>query len=82
MWGYSGLLPGNKGVAGVTWRDLDEAVLEQSFRSGLLRPSKVRSGHRHSKASEIYPTHMSNRHESVMAIDARHQPLVRAHGLG
>jgi hypothetical protein len=37
VWLYSGILPWSKGVRGVKWRDMDEAVYIQSFGSWLLR---------------------------------------------
>lgn len=53
IWVYSGVLPWSKGVAGIKWRDLDEAVYFQGPVSGALRSYCLRIGHRFTKSSEI-----------------------------
>lgn len=82
VWVYSGVLPWNKGVAGVKWRDLDEAVYFQSMGSWLFKSYSIRIGHRFTKSSEILLSHWARGHEAVMAINGQHQGLVRASALG
>lgn len=81
IWVYSGILPWNKGVKGVKWRDLDEAVYFQSMGSWLFKSYSIRIGHRFTKSSEILLSHWSRGHEAVMAINGQHQELVRANAL-
>ena len=81
VWVYSGILPWNKGVTGVKWRDLDEAVYFQSIGSWLFKSYSIRIGHRFTKSSEILLSHWARGHEAVMAINGRHQELVRAGAL-
>jgi len=81
VWVYSGILPWNKGVAGVKWRDLDEAVYFQSMGSWLFKSYSIRIGHRFTKSSEILLSHWARGHEAVMAINGQHQELVRAGAL-
>lgn len=81
VWVYSGILPWNKGVAGVKWRDLDEAVYFQSMGSWLFKSYSVRIGHRFTKSSEMLLSHWARGHEAVMAINGQHQGLVRANAL-
>lgn len=81
VWVYSGVLPWNKGVAGVKWRDLDEAVYFQTLWSWLFKSYSMRIGHRFTKSSEIFLTHMARGHESVMEINSQHQELIRANSL-
>lgn len=81
VWVYSGILPWNKGVAGVKWRDLDEAVYFQSMGSWLFKSYSVRIGHRFTKSSEILLSHWARGHEAAMAINGQHQDLVRANAL-
>ncbi len=78
VWVYSGVLPWNKGTAGVKWRDLDEAVFFQSMGSWLFKSYSIRIGHRFTKSSEILLSHWARGHEAVMAINGQHQALVRA----
>ncbi|MCV2363888.1 hypothetical protein LNV23_10560 [Paucibacter sp. DJ1R-11] len=82
VWVYSGVLPWSKGVAGVKWRDLDEAVYFQTFWSWLFKSYSMRIGHRFTKSSELFLSHMARGHESVMEINGQHQELVRANALG
>lgn len=81
IWVYSGILPWNKGVAGVKWRDLDEAVYFQSIGSWLFKSYSIRIGHRFTKSSEILLSHWWRGHDAVMAINGQHQELVRAGAL-
>lgn len=81
VWVYSGVLPWNKGVAGVKWRDLDEAVYFQSMGSWLFKSYSIRIGHRFTKSSEILLSHWARGHEAVMTINRQHQELVRAGAL-
>lgn len=77
IWLYSGILPWNKGVRGVKWRDLDEAVYFQGMGSWLFKSYTMRIGHRFTKSSEIILSHMRHGHEAVAEINTRHQDLVR-----
>ena len=81
IWVYSGILPWNKGVAGVKWRDLDEAVYFQTFWSWLFKSYSIRIGHRFTKSSEIFLTHMHNGDETAMNINELHHELVSAGAL-
>ncbi len=82
VWHSRGILPWSKGVTGVKWRDLDEAVFFQGLGSWLLKSYTVRIGHRFTKANEIIMTHMAGGHEAAMAVNAMHQDLVREGRLG
>ncbi len=77
VWHSRGILPWSKGISGVKWRDLDEAVFVQGIGSWLLKSYTVRIGHRFTKANEIIMTHMAGGHEAVMAVNAMHQEMVR-----
>lgn len=81
VWVYSGVLPWNKGVAGVKCRDLDEAVYFQSMGSWLFKSYTIRIGHRFTKSSEILLSHWARGNEAVMKINGQHQALVKAGAL-
>ena len=78
IWVYSGILPWRRGVSGVKWRDLDETVFFQTFWSWLFKSYSIRIGHRFTKSSEIFLTHMSRGHETASQINHRHHELVQA----
>lgn len=77
VWVYSGLLPWKKGVAGVKWRDMDEATFEQGFWSWLTRSYTIRIGHRFTKDSEIRLTQIGGGKDAVATLNERHQSLIR-----
>ena len=81
VWVYSGILPWKKGVKGVKWRDLDEALYFQTFGSWLFNSYSIRIGHRFTKSSEIFLTNMARGNESAIAINAHLHELVRNNAL-
>jgi hypothetical protein len=81
VWVSSGVLPWQKGVSGVKWRDLDEAVYFKSMGSWLLKSYGIRIGHRFTKTSEIVLTSWADGNQVVARINAKHHELVIAGGL-
>lgn len=77
VWYYSGILPWKKGVSGVKWRDLDEAIYEQNFSSWLFKSYTIRIGHRFTKQNEIRLTHMHHGDQSVALINQQHKQHIR-----
>jgi hypothetical protein len=75
VWVSGGLFPWQKGVHGVKWRDLDEAVFFQGFFSWLLRSYEIRIGHRFTKASEIRVKHMWYGQKAVEEINRVHMKM-------
>jgi hypothetical protein len=77
VWVVSGILPWNKGVAGVKWRDMDEATFEPGFWSWISRSYTIRIGHRFTKASEIRLTDIGAGKDAVSTLNAQHQSMIR-----
>ncbi|HEY0065235.1 MAG TPA: hypothetical protein VGC21_24160 [Telluria sp.] len=77
VWMYSGVLPWKKGIAGVKWRDMDEATFEQGFWSWITRSYTIRIGHRFTKASEIRLTNIAAGKDAVAKLNAYHQNMIR-----
>ncbi len=78
VWVTSGVLPWQKGVSGVKWRDMDEATYEQGFLSWITRSYTVRIGHRFTKASEIRLTNIARGKDVMGIIATRQQAMIRA----
>lgn len=76
VWVYSGILPWSKGVTGVKWRDMEDAVYFSNFFSWILKSYTVRIGHRFTKKSEIILTHIKNGHDAVVHINQLHQQML------
>lgn len=81
VWLYHGILPWSKGIAGVKWRDMDEATFVPSFWSWLSRSYTIRIGHRFTKSSEILLSQMANGKDVVGRLNAHHQELIRSNTL-
>lgn len=72
VWIYSGVLPWKRGVSGVKWRDLDEAIFVNDFWSWISRSYTVQLKHRFTKAIEISEPGMAQGKQSVIAINQQH----------
>ena len=77
VWVVSGILPWKKGVAGVKWRDMDEATFEPGFWSWISRSYTIRIGHRFTKGSEIRLTDIAGGREAVTTLNTRQQAMIR-----
>jgi hypothetical protein len=77
VWVFSGVLPWKKGIAGVKWRDMDEATFEQGFWSWISGSYTIRIGHRYTKESEIKLTSIARGKDAVSALNAKHQAMIR-----
>lgn len=81
VWVFSGILPWNKGIRGVKWRDVDEAVFKQTFLSWLLKSYTIRISQRFTESSEIMLTQIHRGHEAVMEINLQLQRRVTSNNL-
>jgi len=77
VWVYSGVLPWKRGLTGVKWRDLDEAIFVNSFWSWLSGSYTVQVRHRFTKANEIAEVNMANGKQAVITINQQHQQRIR-----
>lgn len=78
VWVYRGILPWSKGVRGVKWRDIEDAIYYYGFFSWMFRSYTVRIGHRFTKTSEIFVRHLAYGHRAVEHINQLHQSTLRA----
>jgi hypothetical protein len=81
IWLYSGILPWNKGVRGVKWRDLDDATYTRSMGSWLLKSYRIRIGHRFTRSNELVLSGIANGDKAVMAINQQLQEMARTNRL-
>jgi hypothetical protein len=81
VWVYSGVFPWNKGISGVKWRDLDEAVFVQSVGSWLFKSYSILLSHRYTKSKEILLSHWRDGDRAVEAINEQHTQLARSGAL-
>jgi hypothetical protein len=73
VWLFSGILPWNKGIAGVKWRDLEGAGFYPGMLSWAFNSYSIRVGHRFTKTSEIVIAHVRNGRQAVEHINSLHQ---------
>lgn len=76
VWIYSGLLPWKRGVTGVKWRDLDEALFVNGFWSWLSGSYTVQLKHRFTKAVEIQVEDMARGKDAVLTINQQQQKYI------
>lgn len=69
VWLYSGVLPWKRGVSGVKWRDLDEAIFVNSFFSWITNSYTVQLRHRFTKEIEISAESMANGKQVAIQIN-------------
>jgi hypothetical protein len=78
VWVFRGILPWSKGVRGVKWRDIEDAMYYTGFFSWMFRSYTVRVGHRFTKTSEIYVYHLAKGHNAVEHINQLHRTFLKA----
>lgn len=76
IWVHRGVLPWEKGVYGLKWRDLDEAVYFNSMSSHFFKSYDLTLRHRFTKSNEIILSSMHNGHKAVMEINRVHDYLI------
>ena len=69
VWVYSGVLPWKRGVSGVKWRDLDEAIFVNSFLSWVTSSYTIQLRHRFTKAIEISESSMAQGKQAAIAVN-------------
>lgn len=77
VWLFRGILPWAKGVSGVKWRDLDEAVFFQTFFGWVFKSYNLRIGHRFTRGSEILASGVFRGDAAVREINQYHMDLIR-----
>jgi hypothetical protein len=82
VWLYSGILPWNKGVRGVKWRDMDDATYTRSMASWLLKSYSIRIGHRFTRSSELLLSSVYHGERAVTLINQKLQEMARSNRLG
>jgi hypothetical protein len=70
VWVFSGIFPWNKGVRGVKWRDLDEAIFYTGLASWVLKCFTIKIRNRFTKDSEITLSYMDLGDLAVTRINA------------
>ena len=78
VWVHAGVLPWKKGITGVKWRDMDEAIFVNGFKSWATGSYTVRVKHRFTQDSEIVLTNIARGKDAVALLNARHQQLIRS----
>lgn len=82
VWMRWGVLPWAKGLSGVKWRDLDEAVYSQTFWSWLFRTNTVTLRHRYTKSQEIRMRQCADGRKVSARINDAHLRVIDAAHVG
>lgn len=78
VWLFRGVFPWSKGVIGVKWRDIEDAMYYTGFLSWMFRSYTVRIGHRFTKTSEIFVYNLAAGHKAVEHINQLHRTILKA----
>lgn len=78
VWVVSGVLPWNRRVLGVKWRDMDEASYAGGFFAWVTRSYTVRIGHRFTRDGSIVLHRIARGREAVETVNAIHQQMIRS----
>lgn len=70
VWIYCGLFPWSKGINGVKWQDLDEALFASNFLSWALNTYEINISHRFTLAMAIKLNHMYKGRNAVSLINS------------
>lgn len=73
VWLFRGLLPWNKGIIGVKWRDIEDAVFFTGFVSWACNSYSIRVSHRFTKASEVFIANVKDGRNAVAHINEVHR---------
>lgn len=76
VWLFRGILPWNKGIIGVKWRDVEDAVFFTGFVSWAFNAHSVRIGHRFTKTSELIVANVKDGRDAVSHINDLHRAKV------
>ncbi|MFY7808512.1 MAG: hypothetical protein ACOVSV_05965 [Fimbriimonadaceae bacterium] len=77
VWVFKGIFPWNRGVRGVKWRDLEDAVYFPNLLSWLLQSYTVRVGHRFTKSSEIVLHNIAKGNQAAFQINDEHKIAIQ-----
>lgn len=77
VWSFKGILPWNRGVSGVKWGDLDEAVFYTGFFSWIFKSHKINISHKYTKSSEIIHKDMNNGVKAVDEINSKLKDILK-----
>lgn len=77
VWMQRGVLPWNKGVYGVKWRDIESAVFAQGFFAWLTRSYPVTIVERYTQRGEMRLPHLWRGNDAVAQINQRLMVMIR-----
>lgn len=81
VWLYRGILPWNKGVIGVRWRDVAGAVYFNSFSSWVFQAYSIEVQHRFTQGNALWVGSLHFGRNAVARINEAHQEYVSRNGL-
>lgn len=73
VWLFRGVFPWEKGVVGVRWRDMDEAIVMTGFFSWVFNAYTIRVNHRFTGNSELTLKNLNNGRKAVAHMNKMHR---------
>lgn len=81
IWLYSGILPWNKSLYGIKWRDFGGATYIPAMGSWFSKSYSIRINHRFTASNVLYLTEMAHGDAAISEINAQHQEMIEAKSL-
>lgn len=79
VWYYRGLMPWNRGVRGMRWRDLDIAGYQPGLISWLTSSYGVTFAHRFNPDGDMRLGHIAHGDQAAMEFNEIHQALINGY---
>jgi hypothetical protein len=76
VWVRSGILRWTRGISGVKWRDVDDATYYPNFISWAAKSYRICIGHRFTRSSEIFISHVRDGNRAVEMINGMHRQFI------
>jgi hypothetical protein len=76
VWLFSGIFPWSRGIIGIKWQDMDEALYKTAFLSWLFKSYDLTISHRFTKSNEIVLPDMYQGNKAVIKIN---ELLIKQH---
>ena len=81
VWVYRGILPWQRGVVGIKWRDIEVAAFTQNFTSWSTHSYSLHVLDRYTRKPELVLTNMFEGDKAVMYINTRLNAMIRSQQL-
>lgn len=81
VWLQRGFFPWSKGIVGLKWRDLDEALFSQGVVGWIAKSHTVFVQHRFTQSNQLILPNMHRGDQAAMRINELHRAMIERQGM-